>query len=94
MSLKIFNALSGEKKNFSPLMESQVRNVSEIFGLPSAVCAQFHRVDNKIIKRANGENVSWDKITERYIDSAATGVTAEHPAADSGENSGRKEETS
>lgn len=42
--------------------------LSEIFGLPSAVCAQFHRVDNKIIKRANDENVSWDKITERYID--------------------------
>jgi cysteinyl-tRNA synthetase len=106
MALKIFNTLSGEKENFTPLTAGKVRmyvcgvtvydsahlghcrfllTFDVIFryllfaGFDVTYVRNFTDVDDKIIKRANEENVSCGAITERYIaefqrDSEALGL--------------------
>ena len=94
MALKIFNTLSGEKNEFVPLTQGQVRmyvcgvtvydsahlghcrflitfdviyRYLRFLGFDVTYVRNFTDVDDKIIKRAAEEQLSWETITERYI---------------------------
>ncbi|HEU4345947.1 MAG TPA: cysteine--tRNA ligase [Candidatus Binatia bacterium] len=106
MSLRVFNTLSGQKEDFVPLREGEVRmyvcgltvydsshlghcrflitfdviyRYLRYSGFRVTYARNFTDVDDKIIRRANEENVSCDVVTDRYIrefhrDAAALGL--------------------
>jgi cysteinyl-tRNA synthetase len=106
MALKIFNTLGGEKENFIPLFDGEVRmyvcgmtvyDSSHVgharslltfdvivrylgfLGYRVQFVRNFTDVDDKIIKKANDEQVGCETITDRYIaefcrDSEALGL--------------------
>jgi len=106
MGLKIFNTLTGEKKEFVPLTKGEVRmyvcgvtvydsshigharalltfdiiyRYLKFAGFDVDFVRNFTDVDDKIIKKAQDENVTCEAITERYIkefhrDAAALGL--------------------
>ncbi len=106
MALKIFNTLGGEKENFIPLFDGEVRmyvcgmtvyDSSHVgharslltfdvivrylgfLGYRVQFVRNFTDVDDKIIKKANDEEVGCETITDRYIaefyrDSEALGL--------------------
>ena len=95
MALKIFNTLSGEKENFVPLIDGEVRmyvcgvtvydsshvgharslltfdviyRYLRFLGYRVQFVRNFTDVDDKIIKKANDEQVGCETITNRYIE--------------------------
>jgi cysteinyl-tRNA synthetase len=95
MALKIFNTLTGQKENFTPITEGEARmyvcgvtvydsahvgharslltfdviyRYLRFLGYRVLFVRNFTDVDDKIIKKANDENVSCETITERYIE--------------------------
>ncbi len=95
MNLRIFNSLTREKEDFTPLHDNKVgmyvcgvtvydychvghARAAVVFdtiyrylqhaGYEVTYARNFTDIDDKIIKRAQEENISWQEVTRKYID--------------------------
>ncbi len=95
MTLKIFNTLSGNKEEFTPIRENAVGmyvcgvtvydychvghgRAGVVFdtifrylkyrGFDVNYVRNFTDIDDKIINRANEQNIPWQEVTEKFID--------------------------